>query len=355
MPYGNPDLGSYRLCRLTKDIMPWSKDVQYQFLSSEDSVRGKVAMESAGLSAAASDTGLISFRICEDRGFAWPRKTLLRWRVMDVGPGLTFRQAFEALVEVMERDAAASSSGLADELGRLQERSLRCTVGGSTVASEESQSEVNLDFRVRDCQRFGSYVTYYVAQPESGASQKKKTVDAFSALMTGARTAALAWKLPEKHQEETGKRIRGDFKLENDIIDWLENLGLGFRNGGEKTVGKDLVHGLRSVLFQLTPARRERLRMRGCNIPELFCPLMQETYNDPTKHHHKELPPLSKSDVDEMASKLLELHCLPPLQTSKWKNVADGLASFASQLQKYSSYLSSTTERQKCAHNTNLC
>ena len=56
MPYGNPDLGSYRLCRLTKDIMPWSKDVQYQFLSSEDSVRGKVAMESAGLSAAASDT-----------------------------------------------------------------------------------------------------------------------------------------------------------------------------------------------------------------------------------------------------------------------------------------------------------
>ena len=52
MPYGNPDLGSYRLCRLTKDIMPWSKDVQYQFLSSEESVRGKVAMESAGLSAA---------------------------------------------------------------------------------------------------------------------------------------------------------------------------------------------------------------------------------------------------------------------------------------------------------------
>ena len=140
---------------------------------------------------------------------------------MDVGPGLTFRQAFEALVEVMERDAVASSSDLADELGRLQERSLRCTVGGSTVASEESQSEVNLDFRIRDCQRFGSYVTYYVAQPdlESGVSQKKKTVDAFSALMTGARTAALAWKLPEKYQEETGKWIRGDFKLENDIID----------------------------------------------------------------------------------------------------------------------------------------
>ena len=68
---------------------------------------------------------------------------------MDVGPGLTFRQAFEALVEVMERDAAASSSSLANELGRLQEHSLRCSVGGSTVASEESQSEVNLDFRYR--------------------------------------------------------------------------------------------------------------------------------------------------------------------------------------------------------------
>ena len=115
-------------------------------------------------------------------------------------------------------------------------------------------------------------------------------------------------------------------------------------------MGKDLVHGLRSVLFQLTPARHERLRMRGCNIAELFCPLMQKTYNDPTKHHHKELPPLSKSDVDEMALKLLELHYLPPFQTSKWKNVADGLASFASQLQKYSSYLSSTTERMNTLH-----
>ena len=144
MTYGNPDLGSYRLCRLTKDIMPWSKDVQYQFLLSEDSVRGKVAMESAGLSAAASDTALISFRICEDRGFAWPRKMLLRRRVMDVGPGLTFRQAFEALVEVMERDAAASSSGLADELGRLQERSLSCTWEGPRLPARRASRRSTL-------------------------------------------------------------------------------------------------------------------------------------------------------------------------------------------------------------------
>ena len=77
-------------------------------------------------------------------------------------------------------------------------------------------------------------------------------------------------------------------------MDWLHTAKLGFRIGLEARVGRSFVLHLRAEFFELTPDRIDRLKLRGCVVLELFAPLLKAEYNNPAKHGHQRLPPLSK-------------------------------------------------------------
>eukprot|EP00117_Sycon_ciliatum_P002691 scpid45083/ scgid7803/ len=165
--------------------------------------------------------------------------------------------------------------------------------------------------------------------------------------MLGAQAASSA-KLPEKHMSDD--TLRGDRLLENDIIDWLAVAKLGFRNGLETSVGKSFIRKLRSVLFELTSDRVERLQVRGCAVPALFEPLLKKDYNNPGKHGHKRLPPLPRTMIEEMSQSVLELSSVPAVQVESWTTVRDGLRLLAKQLDKYIVYLDGATARMNSVH-----
>ena len=72
---------------------------------------------------------------------------------------------------------------------------------------------------------------------------------------------------------------------------------LGFRNGLQGSVGKSFVRHLGAIFYELTPDRIDHLKLRGCVVPELFAPLLKSHYNNPAKHGHQRLPPLSKVNI----------------------------------------------------------
>eukprot|EP00117_Sycon_ciliatum_P036207 scpid40008/ scgid27291/ len=74
-------------------------------------------------------------------------------------------------------------------------------------------------------------------------------------------------------------------------VDWLHTAKLGFRNGLEASVGKSFVRHLRAVFYELATDRIDRLKLRGCVVPELFAPLLKSEYNNPAKHGHQRLRP----------------------------------------------------------------
>ena len=189
--------------------------------------------------------------------------------------------------------------------------------------------------------RFGFFLTIVLPEILPAPSQRGRT-NAFSALMLGAQ-AASSTKLPEKHTSDD--TLRGDGLLENDIIDWLAVAKLGFRNGLETSVGKSFIWKLHSVLFELTSERVERLQVRGCTVPALFEPLLKKNYNNPGKHGHKRLPPLSRTMIEEMSQSVLELSSVPAVQVASWTTVRDGLRLLAKQLDKYTVYLDGATVR----------
>ena len=80
-------------------------------------------------------------------------------------------------------------------------------------------------------------------------------------------------------------------------VDWLQTAKLGFRIGLEASVDRSLVLHLRADFFELTPGRIDRLKLRGCVVSELFAPLLKAEYNNPAKHGHQRLPPLSKANI----------------------------------------------------------
>ena len=80
-------------------------------------------------------------------------------------------------------------------------------------------------------------------------------------------------------------------------VDWLHTSKLGFRNGLEASVGKSFARQLRSVFYELTPDHIDRLKLRGCVVPELFAPLLKAEYNNPAEHGHQRFPPLAKVNI----------------------------------------------------------
>ena len=66
------------------------------------------------------------------------------------------------------------------------------------------------------------------------------------------------WLPPKKGSEtyQQQQNFRGDWKLYNAVIDMLEAMNLGFKNGRELTAGKELLGLLSDVLYEVFPTER---------------------------------------------------------------------------------------------------
>ena len=280
---------------------------------------------------------LFSFRIVDTR-----RKCLVPWHIADVQEHTTFLGVFEEL-----------SVHLPDGARVPDTSSVKCFVGQSPTAVEKECANVSLGLRVVRCARFGVYGTYIVESPVDPA--KDQPLNAFTTMMAASAAASRPkFSLPEKHVPPAapGQSLRGDYRLENDIIDLLAKMGVGFRNGAEKTSGKTFVRLLRSVLFEiLPPTRLQRLKDRGLQLPDIFVPFTEkEAYNDPGKSKHAQLQQLTRVRVLELASNTLEARAMPELQNVSWQEMHRSLGLLAKNLERYAAYLESTTKRMNVHH-----
>ena len=97
-----------------------------------------------------------------------------------------------------------------------------------------------------------------------------------------------------------------DWQLHNDLMDLLQEQGLGFQNGMEKTAGKQFVRVVSRVLFEVLPEKRlQRLADRGLRRPTWLERLTGKTYNHPTLHKHRKLPQLNCQELQRLATDLL--------------------------------------------------
>ena len=269
---------------------------------------------------------LFSFRVVRGSSVV----PLQKWTAVEVNTEMTVADVFRQL-------KVADDAVTDDEL--------ICFVSKTTADKCSQSVEVAATQRVTRLCRFGYFITIQLPERQTSASALSQT-NAFSALMLGAK-AASAVKLPAKHN---GDDIRGDRLLENAIVDWLESKNLGFRHGLEASVGKSFVRKLRSVLFELPHERAERLKQKSCKVPVLFAPLLTTEYNDPTKHGHKRLPPLSKVLLSDMSSTCLELSSIPALQVPSWTEVRENLRVLSKSLLKYVEYLDAQTASANKLH-----
>ena len=137
--------------------------------------------------------------------------------------------------------------------------------------------------------------------------------------MAASADASRKLSLPPKKGSEiyrAQENFRGDWRLYNAIIDLLSGEGFVFRNGAENTAGCQLVATLSDALYQLLPEERlSHLKDRSVHLPELFQRLAGPVHNDPAKHNHGRLPPLSRKIVEEMVEKILMARALPAIQS----------------------------------------
>ena len=122
----------------------------------------------------------------------------------------------------------------ADDRSEYTVSNTRCFVSETdTCASDEAFHEVPLGTSVqRCCRKFGSF---RVTSLEL-SGEKADVKDAFSVMMGAAATLKVGnFRLPPKKESEIYQQnFREDWKLYSAVIDMLEAMNLGFKNGSEE-------------------------------------------------------------------------------------------------------------------------
>ena len=156
-----------------------------------------------------------------------------------------------------------------------------CTVSPSIDSTQ--QIVVDLSFNVEECCSLnGRYVRYLLQQSEQ--EKRPSTLpNAFSILMLSARELKLPSRLLTPERYESG---RGDQRLHDDVISFLETKNLGFGPGSEGTVGKQVVRALTDALFYFQPHRKTVEARIPKFFPPYFACLLEKIYNDPKAHKH---------------------------------------------------------------------
>ena len=205
--------------------------------------------------------------------------------------------------------------------------------------------QVPLGFNVLECCRMNGNFVQYVYPCSSTAAQTQQ--NALTVLMSAAKEL----RFPHKNFKtaEEYKRGNGDKRLQDDIVEFLQDKQLGFVGGCENTSGKEFVRTLQNTLFTLQPHLSTLQERKAAFIPPYFVPLLQKVYNNPAAHHHKPAP-LTQDRLDKLSRSLYTVLAFPWMQKPRWKQCADATCQLTMNVDMYHDYLKRTAEEQNHRH-----
>jgi len=136
----------------------------------------------------------------------------------------------------------------------------------------------------------------------------------------------------------------------NDLIDLLNQKSVGWIIGIHETIGNSFVNKLIDLLWYIDP-HHEKIKARGCTIPDIFLTLPQyqinETYNQFyfTGHHKKEQ--ISSEKLETLIKTIESCVSQPWASQNIWKNIIGDIFNLCHIMRKYISYLKNVNERMK--------
>ncbi|PYY20207.1 MAG: hypothetical protein DMG62_23830 [Acidobacteria bacterium] len=151
--------------------------------------------------------------------------------------------------------------------------------------------------------------------------------------------------LPTKHLFVNRKDL-----MFNDLIDLLNQKSVGWIIGIHETIGNSFVNKLIDLLWYIDP-HHEKIKARGCTIPDIFLTLPQyqinETYNQFyfTGHHKKEQ--ISSEKLETLIKTIESCVSQPWASQNIWKNIIGDIFNLCHIMRKYISYLKNVNERMK--------
>ena len=215
-------------------------------------------------------------------------------------------------------------------LGDLRTDVVNCSIS-KTLDSVEKIS-VDLGFNVTECCAINGRYVRFITEKDSNSAPLQ---NAATVLMASASKLRLPSKLLSMERYEKG---RGDYRLHDDIIDFLDRKNLGFGAGLENTTGKQVVKALADTLFFLQP-HLKTINGRIPNfIPSYFACVMEKSYNDPTAHKHS-VPPIKCEILGKLNESLYSVLLLPAIQSSRWKDFTMAVRILSDNCHKYVIYL----------------
>ncbi len=262
-------------------------------------------------------------------------KFILGWSMFDASEADTFTSMLEKLI---------LDHTLTDEA--LSQYQPACSIRESKDTVSDVAVQVGFNV-VLCCQLNGRFVQYvYPQEKRSKQASGSSPINAFSILMSAAREQRLPRKLLAKDAENG----RSDYKLHDDIIDFLATKKLGFSAGCEMTSGKQVVSTLQHSLFYLLPHLPTLKSRNQSFLPDYFVPFTEKTYSD-TKAHKHSLPPLDRKKLVSLCREMYGTLSLPCMSEQSWKTFSSSLYSLAKNVDNYIEYLQQKLiEMQKTHH-----
>lgn len=206
----------------------------------------------------------------------------------------------------------------------------------------------DLNTKLTFCKNFEPCQLQFTLEATELESLKDKTViNPLERMMENSKKLHL----PTKHVIVNRKDL-----MFNDLIDLLNQKSVGWVIGIHETIGNSFVNKLIDLLWYIDP-HHEKIKVRGCIIPDIFLTLPQyqinETYNQFyfTGHHKKEQ---LSSEKLELLIKAIESNVSQPWASQNiWKNIVDDVFNLCHITRKYVSYLKNVNERMKFINESN--
>ena len=174
---------------------------------------------------------------------------------------------------------------------------------------------------------------YVYPQEKRNPDASNSSRSVFLVLLASAKES----RLPKKLLPEDAEGGRGDYKLHDDIIDFLAMQKLGFSAGCEMTNGKQVVSTLQHSLFYLLPHLSTLKARKSSFLPEYFLPFTKKIYSDPKAHKHS-LAPLERKKLVSLSREMYSVLSLPCMSEQPWTAFVSSLYILAKK-DDYTEYL----------------
>ena len=222
---------------------------------------------------------LISVQVCAGA------KVLRDWGILSVNGECIISEVFQGLCT--GKIESTEGFRLPDEYANSP---FSCSVAHSQLGRFQS---ISLMIKVVDAVEFGKYFKFLLQVQCSMQSARK---NAFTVLMEEA--GKLVW--PDKVEIS---RKNNKQKLYNDVIDLLQQNGLGWMKQNVLSEGRPFILQLVDILWQLD-GHHEKLAAQSCAVPDIFASF--QNYNVPESYKRKR-PNLKCEMVATMAQTLFNI------------------------------------------------